>query len=270
MIRLGEVAIMGGGCYGSFYLGQLELARNKGAVQYDQLLVVDHNPQAHAAGLAADPQRELVVSDWHHFLDRWLVQGGRPADAPPAMIVPTPLMPHLLADWLERRARERWSDRVVERVAPAEPMGTPYDRLHTDGVRYVSFADWLCPIHCVEPAICPAIRAPRTWEMGDAVQAWSDALGRTLPTAPSPALFTCRHTVYGVGMFPARLAHEGLDSLASVADAAAGGDLVIGSISACHGAVAVLRVGPAPAGELGRSPGVLYSREGDSPDLTLD
>jgi hypothetical protein len=126
-------------------------------------------------------------------------------------------------------------------------MGTPYDRLHTDGVRYVSFADWLCPVHCIEPSICPAIRAPRTWEMGDAVQAWSDALGRTHPTARTPALFTCRHAVYGVGMYPAHLAFTGLGSLATVADTPEGGDLVIGSVSACHGAVAVLRVGPASA-----------------------
>ena len=270
MIRLGDVAIMGGGCYGSFYLGQLELARAKGAVEYGRLLVVDHDPHSRASALASDSQRELVVSDWHAFLDRWLHRESEGADARPAMIVPTPLMPHLLADWLERRARERWPDRVVERVSPAVPMGTPYDRLHTDGVRYVSFADWLCPMHCIEPAICPAIRAPRTWEMGDAVHEWSDGLARVHPTAPSPALFCCRHTVYGVGMYPARLAYEGLDSLASVADAPTGGDLVIGSISACHGAVAVLRVGPATGGELAHSSGVLYSRERESPDPTLE
>lgn len=245
MITLGEVAIMGGGCYGTFYLGQLERARDKGAVDYRRLLVVDHDPASRAAQLPPDPQRELVVLDWNVFLDRWLVADQRDQDARSDTIVPTPLMPHLLADWLERQARARWSDRLVERVTPDRPMGTPYDRLHTDGVRYVSFADWLCPVHCVEPGICPAIRAPRSWEMGDALRDWSDALGRTHPTASNPALFTCRHAVYGVGMYPARVAFEGLASLASVAETPTGGDLVIGSISACHGAVAVLRVGAA-------------------------
>ena len=38
---------------------------------------------------------------------------------------------------------------------------TPYDTLAPDGTRYVSYADWLCPTHCVEPATCPVIRAPR-------------------------------------------------------------------------------------------------------------
>lgn len=244
MITLGDVAIMGGGCYGSFYLGQLERARDKGAVSYRRLLIVDHDPASRAAQLPPDPQRELALLDWNDFLDQWLVPGLRDRDERIDTIVPTPLMPHLLADWLERQARQRWPERVVERQRPELPMLTPYDRLHADGVRYVSHADWLCPVHCIEPAICPAIKAPRTWEMSETVQGWSDALAADHPTAAEPALFICRHAVYGVGMYPAKSAFDGLASLATVADTPAGGDLVIGSISACHGAVAVLRVGP--------------------------
>lgn len=243
MITLGDVAIMGGGCYGTFYLGQLERALERGAATYRSLLIIDHDPASQAARLPPHPRRKIVVADWGEFLDGWLDPVSRTEGEGDDCIVPTPLMPHLLADWLERRARARWPDREVARVTPDQEMGTPYDRLHTDGVRYVSFADWLCPVHCIEPAICPAIRAPRSWEMGDTVTQWSDALGRQHPTA-APALFTCRHAVYGVGMYPARLAFEGLESLVAVADTPAGGDLVIGSISACHGAVAVLRVGP--------------------------
>ncbi|MES2306188.1 MAG: hypothetical protein V4558_11805 [Gemmatimonadota bacterium] len=245
MITLGDVAIMGGGCYGTFYLNQLERARDKGAVDYHRLLVVDHDPASRAALLPPDPQRMLVVRDWNAFLDEWLVSGERDGGGRSDTVVPTPLMPHLLADWLERQARARWPSRTVERVRPEQPMGTPYDRLHTDGVRYVSHADWICPVHCIEPLVCPAIKAPRTWEMGESVGEWTQLLGRSHPTAATPALFTCRHAVYGVGMFPARLAFEGVDSLTTVADTPTGGDLVIGSISACHGAVAVLRVGPA-------------------------
>ncbi|MEO5800334.1 MAG: hypothetical protein ABIZ70_06060 [Gemmatimonadales bacterium] len=244
MITLGDVAIMGGGCYGTFYLNQLERARDKGAVDYRRVIVVDRDPASKAAQLPEAPQRELALLDWNAFLDQWLRPELRDRDGRTDTIVPTPLMPHLLADWLERRARERWSDRVVERRRPSLPMGTPYDQLHTDGVRYVSHADWLCPVHCIEPAVCPAIKGPRTWEMGDTVQAWSDVLRTDHPTAQTPALFTCRHAVYGVGMYPARNAFDGLQSLATVADTPTGGDLVIGSISACHGAVAVLRVGP--------------------------
>src|SRR2546422_1779014 len=45
-----------------------------------------------------------------------------------------------------------------------------------DRARYVSFADWICPTHCIEPAVCPAIGSARTWEMGDAVRGLTDRL----------------------------------------------------------------------------------------------
>lgn len=255
MISLGDIAIMGGGCYGTFYLGQLEAARAKEAVTYRRLLIVDRDAACQAAARISGTDVVLVTSDWAEFLDSWLDPADRDRDGLSDTIVPTPLMPHLMARWLERRARALWPRRDVALVAVDAPVGTPYDRLHTDGVRYTSFADWLCPMHCVEPLLCPAIKAPRTWEMGDTVTEWSEQLGRSRPTA-APALFTCRHAVYGVGMFPARAAFDGFDQFVPVAESPAGGDLVIGSISACHGAIALLRV----SGEPARSPGVLYSR----------
>ena len=246
MIALGDIAIMGGGCYGSFYVGQLEAARAREAVQYRQLLVVDRDPACQAASQLPAHAATLVTAEWGEFLDQWLDSSARDHGGIADAIVPTPFMPHLLAHWLERRARTRWPEREVALVPAAEPLGTPYDQLHADGVRYVSFADWLCPMHCVEPLLCPAIKAPRTWEMGDAVTAWTTKRARERPTA-GPALFTCRHVAYGVGMYPARAAFDGFDAFVPVADSAAGGDLVIGSVSACHGAIAVLRVGPAKA-----------------------
>jgi hypothetical protein len=243
MISLGDVAIMGGGCYGAFYVGQLESARAKGALQYRQVLVVDQDPACQAAA-NLPVQASLVTSTWNDFLDDWLDPALRDRDGSTDAIVPTPFMPHLLARWLERRARLRWPDREVGLVPAVVPLGTPYDRLHADGVRYVSFADWICPMHCVEPLLCPAIKGPRTWEMGDAVTAWTADRARERPTA-GPALLTCRHVAYGVGMYPAHAAFAGFDAFIPVAAAATGGDLVIGSVSACHGAIAVLRVGAA-------------------------
>lgn len=244
MIALGDVAIMGGGCYGTFYLGQLQSARAKGAATIREIIVVDHDAKCQAAS-AIGQGASLEVSDWSDFLDRWLDADRRDRDGLTDTIVPTPLMPHLLAQWLERRARARWPDRDIALVAADEPLGTPFDRLGADGVRYVSFADWICPMHCVEPLLCPMIRAPRTWEMGDAVAAWTVAHGRSRPTS-GPALFSCRHAVYGVGMYPACAATDAFEAFVSVAEGDDGGDLVIGSVSACHGAIAVLRVGPAP------------------------
>ena len=241
MIALGDVAIIGGGCYGSFYATQLAKAHAKGAVRWRRLLIIDRAADcAIVPTLPTIPAAELVVSEWGAFLAAWLDDSTRQDDD---QIVPSPLMPHLLAQWLTRRAAEAWPEHSVSMVKAEAAVGTPFDWLHPDdGVRYVSFADWLCPTHCVEPATCPVIAAPRTWEMGDAVVAWTEARRAERPTA-GPALFTCRHMVHGVGMYRARLAFEGFQALATqMAGTPDGADLVVGSVSACHGAVGVLRV----------------------------
>ena len=51
MHQLGEVVIIGGGCYGSFYLGQLLKAREAGAVAWRQVRVVDRDPRCRAASM---------------------------------------------------------------------------------------------------------------------------------------------------------------------------------------------------------------------------
>ena len=123
-----------------------------------------------------------MTREWGDFFDDYLgsvspVLPGEPPDA----IVPSPLMPHLMYEWLVRRARDRWPGRRIEtRPVPAGP-GTPYDASAPDGTRYISFADWTCPTHCIEPAICPVIRAPRTWEMADAMEGLARQLGRSPP-----------------------------------------------------------------------------------------
>jgi hypothetical protein len=240
--ELRDVAIVGGGCYGTFYAGQLIRAAERGKASYRRLLVVDHDPGCRfATEIAAGPDRELVVADWAAFFDDWLDRSGT-GDA----IVPSPLMPHLMYGWLFRRAQARWPGRLVETRPLTAPVGTPYDSTAPDGTRYVSFADWLCPTHCIEPAICPVIRAPRTWEMSEAMAELVDRLQATAPTA-GPALFVCRHRVFGVGMFDAAEVLAG-DRLVAEAGSSPGEvDVLVGTVSGCHGAANLLHLGPAPA-----------------------
>jgi hypothetical protein len=242
-VLLRDVAIVGGGCYGTFYARQLVRAAERDAVRYRRLLIVDRDPGCrfvNEVGAAGD--RELVVSDWGEFFDGWL--GSSPAGSePPDAIVPSPLMPHLMYDWLVRRARARWPGRPVERRAVPIGPGTPYDVLAPDQTRYVSFADWLCPTHCIEPSTCPVIRAPRTWEMSEALHRLTDTLGRSSPTA-GPVLFVCRHRVYGVGMFDVESVLAGDGVVAEAGRAHPSVDVVVGTVSSCHGAAGLLHVGP--------------------------
>ncbi len=238
-VLLRDVAIVGGGCYGTFYAGQLIQARERGKADYRRLLVIDRDPQCRfVRELGSGDDRELVVEDWDRFFDHWL---SRVDDGAGDAIVPSPLMPHLMFNWLSRRARARWPGRLVEH-RPLEPHAeTPYDVLAPDGTRYVSFADWLCPVHCIEPAICPVIRAPRSWEISDAAERLVDRRSRQAPSA-GPVLFVCRHRVHGVGMFDVSSVLAGD---VAVARAGATGEVgvVVGTVSACHGALSLLHLG---------------------------
>ena len=113
----GDVAIVGGGCYGTFYAGQLLRARERGKATYRRLLVVDRDPGCRfAAEIGAAP---TTASWWWPDWERLLRPLARPPRArgdagPDDAIVPSPLMPHLMYEWLVRRARARWPGAPVE------------------------------------------------------------------------------------------------------------------------------------------------------------
>jgi hypothetical protein len=248
-VELHDVAIVGGGCYGTFYAGQMIRARERDKVRYRRLLVVDRDPACRfVSEIGASDDRELVVAEWGQFFDQWLDSPRAPGDA----IVPSPLMPHLMYQWLVRRAQARWPGRTVEQRPLTAPIGTPYDTAGPDGTRYVSYADWICPTHCVEPAICPVTRAPRTWEMSEAMEDLTARLDLSTPTT-GPALFVCRHRVFGVGMFDVTTVLDGDRLVAEAGQRGGEVDVVVGTVSGCHGAVSLLHLGGGGSG--GRSPG---------------
>ncbi|HET7553422.1 MAG TPA: hypothetical protein VFK04_19160 [Gemmatimonadaceae bacterium] len=250
MQHYGTVVVVGGGCYGSYYVRQLGRAVNAGALAYDRLLVVDKDSGCRVAAELEDPARErvagapdpdVVVSDWSAFFERYFDEAssnGAAADA----IVPSPLMPHLMYQWLLERARKRWPDRVVE-TRPFEgspPM--PWQYRADDGTSYVSYATWTCPINCVEPATCPHTRGPRSWSMPPGVRDYVRSERERGRELAGPAIFHCTHRAYGVGMFDTADVLEA-DRLVIEAGTAGAAEVLIGTVSHCHGALNVLGIG---------------------------
>ena len=238
--EFGTIVVVGGGCYGSYYVRQLRRARAADAASWDRLVVVDRDPQC---AVASDPEGiELVVRDWHLFFAEYLSAAADGTANAADAIVPSPLMPHLMSDWVVSRARARWPGRPM-RLAPLEgALDVPWQRPGADGTHYVSFATWECPINCVEPRTCPHTRGPRAWSLPPTVRSFVETArlhGRRLD---GPAIFHCEHRAYGVGMF------DVADVIAAdrlVADVAAGraADVLIGTVSHCHGALSLLAVG---------------------------
>lgn len=236
-LRLRDIMIVGGGCYGTFYAGQLLSAIERGKLECGTIRVVDRNADCQARGeLPASSAIEVVTAEWGAFLDRWL-ETADPADT----VVPSPLMPHLMSDWLQRRARTAWPGREIGLGPVTEPGRTPFDQLAPDGTRYLSHADWLCPVHCIEPAVCPVIKAPRAWQMEETVQALAARMRQHRPVA-GVATFFCRHRIFGVGMFGVDEAHRAEALLQSAGATGDPTSIVVATVSGCHGAVSVLEL----------------------------
>ena len=145
-------------------------------------------------------------------------------------------------DWLSG-VRERSGRRDRPQQPLTDPVGTPYDTLAPDGTRYVSWADWLCPTHCIEPATCPVIRAPRTWEMSrDGGTPWWSGSRRRAEVF-GPALFVTRHLTDGVGAFAVSDAVAAERMLRTAGESGRPSSLLIGTVSACHGALGLLALG---------------------------
>jgi hypothetical protein len=253
VVVMRDVIVVGGGCYGTFYATQLAKAKEKGKARFRKVVVVDRDPACRARReLGEAPDREFVGHEWTGYFDAFLGSSGRAAPgAPQDYIVPSPLMPHLMFEWVLRRARARWPERPVSVGTVPGTLGTPYDRVASDHTRYVSFADWICPTHCIEPAICPAIAGPRTWEMATAIGQLVERLHAGGEREIRSALFVCRHHVFGVGTFAVDAVLEG-DAV--VAAAGASGDaaaVLVGTISSCHGAMNLITIGRSKAGEGG-------------------
>ena len=239
--RFGTIIVVGGGCYGGYYVRQLARAERAGALAWTQLLVVDRDPRCPVAALPEGERPSalrLVTAEWKAFfaeyLDRASVEPERLADD---AIVPSPLMPHLMADWLGDRARARWPKR---RVA-TEPLGSapavPWQRAADDGTHYVSFAEWMCPINCIEPARCPHTGGERTWSLPTALAGYADAERAAGRPVEGPYVFHCAHRAFGVGMIDVRDVLAADRAIATLGAGPGRIAFLVGTASHCHGAL---------------------------------
>jgi hypothetical protein len=239
-LPFGRVVVIGGGCYGSWYAQQLTRAIARGALAVQEILVVDRDADCPVAarwrdGAYAGVPLRLVVAPWDRFLAEWLAEG------PDALVrdamVPSPLMPHLCLDWLVARARDRWPSRRIAVQPLSSPPPTPWQRAAPDGRHYVSFATWMCPVNCIEPAKCPETRGERDWSLPLTLRAFvADD-----PQLDGAVIFPCVHRAYGVGMIDAAPIAEADRQVASWG-AAGPCRVLVGTVSHCHGALGVLAV----------------------------
>lgn len=240
--------VIGGGCFGRFYTRQLLRYADRGG-PVAAIDVVDRDPQCAVAREINDPRVTVVVADWADHVSRLLpaamariAAGNEVGDR----LVPSPFASHILLEAMRRSAAPE--ARVAD-PAESQPIlagiPTPFHRLLDSGSAALSFATWICPVNCIEPATCPAISAPLDWEMARTVQ---EALPAGRSAVQSLHVLACLHEAFGVGTIPiADLARETL-ALQSAVDrftrtgAEAPGYAVIATVSTCHGLAGALRL----------------------------
>ena len=245
-LRFGTIVVVGGGCYGSYYVRQLRRAARAGAATWQRLLVIDRDS---SCAVAQDETLtgegiEVVQAEWSRFFRRYLDEASRDrVTTRDDAIVPSPLMPHLMFEWIRDRARERWPDREIASRALATEPPTPWQRSTGDGPHYVSFAEWTCPINCIEPRICPHTRDVRSWSLPETARRYVSEERRAGRPLAGPAIFHCTHRAYGVGMFDTREVIAG-DDLVRAAGEHGAAEVLVGTMSHCHGAFERLVIGP--------------------------
>lgn len=211
------VVVVGGGQIGTYHARQLRRAVLAGEVG-GPVVVVDRDPTCLAAqAFAGDPLVRLQVADWTDGLASWLAR----ADAGDHL-VPAPFQPHLLWSWLAAEAG------LSPAPAPAG-WALPYEVADASGTRFLSAAAWRCPATCVEPSHCPALHAPRDWNLGDVLTAGARERGY------EPAIFHCLHLAQGI-------ASVRVAEIQEVAERAreSPGRLLVATTSRCHAAVGAL------------------------------
>jgi hypothetical protein len=78
--------------------------------------------------------------------------------------------------------------------------------------------------------------------MADAMEGLARRLDLSAPTA-GPVLFVCEHRVFGVGMFDVSAVLAGDTTVASAGQRGSPVNVLVGTVSRCHGAVNILHLG---------------------------
>lgn len=221
--------VIGGGPDGVYCVRQLRRAMAAGRIATLAIRVIDRDPACAAAADGGGVVR-LEVASWADWLDQHLA-----ALDPGAHLVPYHWAPHLLVEWLAREAAR--AGLGVRRGRPGRPFGLPLERDTRDGDRALSYATWLCPPTCIEPALCPHTRGPKDWSLAaDLARVGGDWEGAFV--------FRCLHLAYGVGTIPVAKIQAARNRMLGEASRLRSRYLVATS-SHCHALATLLEVAPA-------------------------
>jgi hypothetical protein len=251
-MRVPGFIVIGGAEMGAAYVRQLLRAAAAGRLDTDRIVVVDRDP-ACAAARCDDPRVRIETADWSEWLDAHLDEAG-----PDDRLVPYHWAPHLLLTWLEGQAA-RAGARTMRRTGPP-PRGLPYEATTTAGDRALSYASWVCPPTCIEPALCPHTRGQKDWSLAADLES-----RRSGDAVDDRIVFRCLHLLYGVGAIPVADILQARDRMIAGLGRGPRAYLVATS-SHCHALATLLEVTPDETNPAGSRAGMISTaRPGAKP-----
>lgn len=242
--KFGTFHVVGGGCFGSQYVRWLLKSKARGKIEFDGIRAIDRDPHCQLARKGPkDSSLEIVAADWIEYAAELLQRPA--AETAVDHWVPSPLSPHILFLAMLKAARVQGY-----RLIPApfrENPPTPVRFELPNGNLAISFAEWTCPVNCIEPDICPATKGPRDWDMKPALAQHFQGRGEEI----SSQVLQCQHLVHGVGTIPWREIAEAYGKL--LEDLKRGLQRVaVATVSSCHGLIGMAEIkksDPQPVGD---------------------
>lgn len=217
-----DYVIIGGGCYGTYFVDQLREARSRDKLDWSRLAVLDRDADC-AVARAGHDDVDVIAAEWTTFgptvfsePDLWLK----------GQLVPAPIAPHILMHWLSGALAELRGVRARPTAFDGAVPDLPYAAVTDAGTLVLSWAPGLCPTNCVEPRMCPLTGGVRTWDMPDTVAEVAAREGFELMR------FACRHHAYGVGTIGGAAILDAWDLLRGLELPATVG---FATTSGCHG-----------------------------------
>jgi len=110
----------------------------------------------------------------------------------------------------------------------------PFARPTRDEDQALSYATWICPPTCIEPALCPHTRQEKDWSLCADLETSGSA-------GTEAIVFRCLHLVYGVGTVPLADLREARDRVAG-AQGPYPRRFLVATSSHCHALAATLEV----------------------------
>jgi len=235
--------VVGGGCFGTQYVRWLLRARSLGWLRFEKIIAIDKDPncQLNREGLVGKGVT-CIQKNWIGYFSTYLTENYLNKEARQDHWVPSPLSPHILFLGFLQAARDLQQRDPFELVDFREKVPTPFRMPLKVGTLAVSFAEWKCPVNCIEPPNCPAIHQERTWDMKVALEKYFIASQKT----GSAHVLQCRHLIHGVGTIPLSVVFSEFQKLLEDLKKPETKKVQVATVSGCHGLIGEAQVKRGP------------------------